>query len=177
MSYVQKCEHKLAHLMRFLGTAVLHLLFSLLKLVGFSNNVVYRPRCYTCWLHCLKNPLGTQPRENLGHVPWIESNTSKQGSFILSANIGSSRTREEESQCLLVNAPFVVVVQWLSCVRLSATPWTAACQASLSTTNFWGLLKLKSIESVMPSNHLILCCPLLLLRSVFPSILTILIIK
>ena len=69
MSYVEKHEHKLAHLMRFLGTTVLHLLFSLLKLVGFSNNVVYRPRHYTCWLHCLKNPLGTQPGKNLGHVP------------------------------------------------------------------------------------------------------------
>ena len=47
---------------------------------------------------------------------------------------------------------------------------SAACQASLSTTNFWSLLKLMSIESVMLSNHLILCCPLLLLPSVFPNI-------
>ena len=52
----------------------------------------------------------------------------------------------------------------------SAIPWTAACQASLSITNFWSLLKLMSIESVMPSNHLILCRPLLLLPSIFPSI-------
>ena len=52
----------------------------------------------------------------------------------------------------------------------SATAWTAACQASLSITNSWSLLKLMSIESVMPSNHLILCHPLLLLPSVFPSI-------
>ena len=51
--------------------------------------------------------------------------------------------------------------QSLSCVRLIATPWTAAHQASLSITNFWSLLKLMSIESVMPSNHLILCRPLL----------------
>jgi len=50
------------------------------------------------------------------------------------------------------------------------TPWTAARQASLSITNFWSLLKLMSIESVMPSNHLILYRPLLLLPSVFPSI-------
>ena len=50
------------------------------------------------------------------------------------------------------------------------TPWTAACQASLSFTISWSLLKLMSIESVMPSNHLILCCPLLLLPSIFPSI-------
>ena len=55
-------------------------------------------------------------------------------------------------------------------VRLFATPWTAARQASLSITNFRTLLKLMSIELVMPSNHLILCCPLLLLPSIFPSI-------
>ena len=62
------------------------------------------------------------------------------------------------------------LVQSLSRVRLFATPWTAACQASLSITNSWSLLKPVSIESVMPSNHLILCYPLLLLPSVFPSI-------
>ena len=50
------------------------------------------------------------------------------------------------------------------------TLWTAACQASLSITNSWTLLKLMFIDSVMPSNHLILCCPLLLLPSVSPSI-------
>ena len=61
-------------------------------------------------------------------------------------------------------------IQSLSRVRLSAAPWNAAGQASLSITNSWSLLKLKSIESVMPSNHLILCRPLLLLPSIFPSI-------
>ena len=61
-------------------------------------------------------------------------------------------------------------VQLLSHVRLFATPWTVACQGSLSNTNSWSLLKLMSIESVMPSNHLILCCPLLFLLSIFPSI-------
>ena len=61
-------------------------------------------------------------------------------------------------------------VQSFSHVRLFATPWTAACQASLSITNSWSLLKLMSIKLVMPSNHLILCCPLLLLPSIFPSI-------
>ena len=61
--------------------------------------------------------------------------------------------------------------QLLSCVQLFATPWTAACQArSLSITNSQSLLKLMSIKSVMPSNHLIFCCPLLLLPSIFPSI-------
>ena len=58
----------------------------------------------------------------------------------------------------------------LSHIRLFATPWTAACQASLSIANSWSLLKLMSIESVMPSDHLILCHPLFLLLSIFPSI-------
>ena len=53
---------------------------------------------------------------------------------------------------------------------LTVTPWTAACQTSLSFTISWSLLKLMSIKSVMPSNHLILCCPLFLLLSIFPSI-------
>ena len=61
-------------------------------------------------------------------------------------------------------------VQSLSHVRLFVTPWTAACQASLSITSSRSLLKLMSIESVMPSNHLILCCPLFLPPSIFPSI-------
>ena len=64
----------------------------------------------------------------------------------------------------------LVVVQSLSCVRLFAIPWTAAHQASLSFTISWSLLKLMSIESVMPFNPLILFCPLLLLPSIFPSI-------
>ena len=61
-------------------------------------------------------------------------------------------------------------VHSLSHVQLFVTPWTAALQASLSITNSRSLLKLTSIESVMPSSHLILCCPLLLLPSIFPSI-------
>ena len=59
-------------------------------------------------------------------------------------------------------------VQKLSRVRLFATPWIAACQASLSTTSSLSLFKLMSIESVIPSNHLILCCPLLLLSPIPP---------
>ena len=61
-------------------------------------------------------------------------------------------------------------VQLLSLIRLFATPWTAARQASLSITNIQSPPKPMSIESVMPSNHLILCCPLLLLPSIFPNI-------
>ena len=62
------------------------------------------------------------------------------------------------------------LVQFLSCVQLFATPWTTVHQPSLSIINSQSLLKLVSIESVMPSNHLILCHPLLLLPSIFPSI-------
>ena len=64
----------------------------------------------------------------------------------------------------------VTSVQLLGHIQLFATPWTAACQTSLSITNSQSLLKLMSIESMMPSNHLILCHPLLLLSSIFPSI-------
>ena len=71
-----------------------------------------------------------------------------------------------EILCILI----IVIVQRLSRVQLFVTPWTAAHQASLSFTNSRSLLKLMSIESVMPSNHLILCRPLLLLPSIFPGI-------
>ena len=71
------------------------------------------------------------------------------------------RVKKKNKQCS---------VQSLSCVRLFVTPWTAACQASLSITNSLSFLKFMSIESMMPSNHLILCHPLLLLPSIFPSI-------
>ena len=64
----------------------------------------------------------------------------------------------------------VVVVQLLSHVRLFVTPWTVACQASLSFTIFQSLLKLMPTESEIPSNHHVLCHPLLLLPSIFPSI-------
>ena len=72
--------------------------------------------------------------------------------------------------CRLLIAVQFSSVWSLSHVRLPAIPRTTACQASLSITNSWSLLKLMSIESVMPSNHLILCRPLLLLPSIFPSI-------
>ena len=70
-------------------------------------------------------------------------------------------------RCLL---KVIFVVQSLSCVLVFVTPWTAVCQVSLSSTVFRSLLKVMSIESVMPSNYLILCHPLLPLPSIFPSI-------
>ena len=81
---------------------------------------------------------------------------------------GRGREREGEGSASLPTTG--VVVQLLSHVPLFATPWSATLQASLSITNSWIMLRLMSIESVMPSNHLILCHPLLLLPSIFPSI-------
>ena len=63
-----------------------------------------------------------------------------------------------------------IIIKFSSVHLLFSTPWTVACQASLSITKSWSLLKLMSIESVMPSNHLILHCLLLLLPSIFPRI-------
>ena len=85
-------------------------------------------------------------------------------------------TREAYSSCseiittikpinILVTSTEFGSVQFLSCVQLFAAPWSAACQTSLSITNSWSLLRLTSIKSVIPSNHLILCHPLLLLPS------------
>ena len=68
------------------------------------------------------------------------------------------------------HVPTFDVFQLLSHASFFTTPWAAACQASLSFTISWSLLKLMSFELVIPSNHLILCCPLLLLPSIFPSI-------
>ena len=82
---------------------------------------------------------------------------------------GSSSQKNIDSTRYLSLNPFGSV-QLLNRVQLFATPWTASRQASLSITNSQSWLKLMSIELVMPSNHLILCCPLLLLPSIFPSI-------
>ena len=72
--------------------------------------------------------------------------------------------------CFLFYYNHWVVVQLVSHIRLFVTPWTAECQASLSFTVSQSLLKLVCIELVMPSNHLILCLPLVLPPSIFPSI-------
>ena len=75
-----------------------------------------------------------------------------------------------ETGCFYVLCVQLSSVQSLSCVQLFVTSWTTAHQASLSITNSWSLLRLTSIESLRPSSHLILCHPLLLLPSIFPSI-------
>jgi len=71
---------------------------------------------------------------------------------------------------LLLSKERNVIIPFSSVAQSCLTPWTAARQASLSITNSWSLLKLMSTELVMPSNHLNLCCPLLILPSIFPSI-------
>ena len=116
------------------------------------------PRQYSC----LENPMNRGAWWAVVHgatksQTWL-NNWVLNTHFIYSAAVGHSG-----------NFQFVVV-QLLSCIQLFATPWTEARQASLPFTVSQSLLKLTSIESVMPSNHLILCCPLLLLPSVFPSI-------
>ena len=83
--------------------------------------------------------------------------------------------KKESAFCNNVDEPRRLLVQFssvqsLSHVQLLATPWTAACQTSLSIANSWSLFRFISMESVMASNHLILCRHLLLLPSIFPSI-------
>ena len=126
----------------------------------------------------VKNPpaYAEDPRE-VGSIPGLgRSPGVGNGNPLRYSYLGHSTDREvwraavygaTESQTWLSTS--VVVVQALSCVQLFATPWTAARQVSLSFTNSRSLLKLMSIESVIP-NHLILCRPLLLLPSIFPSI-------
>ena len=101
----------------------------------------------------------TEPRGKTFQLPFTCLNVV---SVVLQLNY--SRLEDKLSSLLISS------IQSLSCVQLFATPWTAARQASLSNTNSWSLLKLMSIKSVMPSNHLIFCHPLLLLPSIFPSI-------
>ena len=85
---------------------------------------------------------------------------------------GKQKMRANLTHCLKISISTRLYgsVQSLSHVQLFVTPWTAARQASLSITNSQSLFKIISIESVVPSNHLILCCPLLLLPSIFSSI-------
>ena len=92
--------------------------------------------------------------------------TADQGPY--SQSYGFSR--DHVWMCKLDHKEYCQSIWLLSRVQVFATPWTAACQASLSITNFQSLLKLMSIEFVMPSNHLILCHPLFLPPSIFPSV-------
>ena len=106
--------------------------------------------------------LGAQRRASLSNYKYILQDKAQRDLFELSSAVLKS------FQSSIINFQFSSV-QSLSCVQLFATPWTAARQASLSVTNSWSLLKLMSIESVMPSNHLTLCHPLLLFLQSFPA--------
>ena len=101
---------------------------------------------YPLQYSCLENPWTEEP----GGVQYL----------------GSQRVRQDWA----TNTYTVSSVQLLSQVQLCVTPWTAAFQACLSITNSWNLFNRMSIKSVMPPNKLILCCPLLLLPSIFPTI-------
>ena len=140
---------------------VTDLFFSLLALVTLILLHLLSLICYPSTLRalCVANPL-CHPR--------------------LQFNVASSRKPEVRSDtpspwsptitpCLIFSMVQFSSVQLLSCVWLFVTPWTAARQASPSITNSKSLLKLTSVESVMPSNHLIFCHPLLLLPSIFPQ--------
>ena len=104
-------------------------------------------------------------------IPWTEEPGGLQsmGSQALNATQRLNH-RQDTYKNQYRNVKIIITAQFSHSVgSLSVTPWTAACQASPSITNSWSLLKLMSLESVMPSNHLILCRPLLL-PSIFPSI-------
>ena len=116
----------------------------------------------TAWLHYWLTTEGLSLWVEKNMAPKLDHSWYKRNSFRLL--IPSVTSLEWDD--LARSVQFSSVTQ----LCLFATSWTVACQVSLSITNSWSLLKLMSIESVMPSNHLILCRPLLLLPSIFHSI-------
>ena len=111
------------------------------------------------------NPWG---RKESDMTEWLNNNkyTGQQRLKVFREQMNHRADSERTPSCYVVSSS----VQLLSCMWLFATPWTAACHALLSITNSQSLLKLISIESVIPSNHLALYCPLLLQPSIVPSI-------
>ena len=120
---------------------------SRINFLSLINFIWILSSCTSCSGHISKS---TQARK------WITGVAVSEGR-------GSGKTETSVS-------PLFYSVQLLIHDQVFASPWTVACQASLSITISWSLFKLLSVESVMPSNHLTLCCPLLLLPSIFPSI-------
>ena len=117
------------------------------------------PRFWKCPIHAL--------------LKYFTGNLKKEALFISSLPVSlkvASGALCNHVRNLPESNPNISSVQSLSRVPLFVTPWIAACQASLSITNSWSSLRLTSIESVMPSSHLILCRPLLLLPPIPPSI-------
>ena len=124
--------------------------------------------CKLLTLACQRCESGSLPTA----FPYIQSLSTRTELWILLLSPSSDCSPRDTFYfvCIFTSTCFFHSVQSLSRVRLFATPWTAARQASLSITNSRSLLKLMSTEFVMPSNHLILCHPLLLPPSIFPSI-------
>ena len=120
-------------------------------------------------------PMPTHPPDPWGLFVAVHSDTASsgynaKGEIVRNYDNAWSKSQLNQRQWDQHHKVQFSSVQSLSRVRLFVTPWTAAHQASLSITNSWSPPKPMSIESVMPSNHLILCHPLLLLPSIFPSI-------
>ena len=116
------------------------------------------------WKDTLEKGMATHSSILTWRIPWTEE---PDGLY----SMGSQRVRRDwVTNTHAKQNIYFSSVQSLSRVRLFATPWTVAYQASLSITNSWSLPKLMFIESVMPSNHLIFCHPILLSPSIFPSI-------
>ena len=133
---------------------------------------------FTFHFHALKKEMATRSTVlawripgtgEPGRLPSMGSHRVRHNWSDLAAAASALVSAVYQSLNLLQNSLFIVVVQSLSHVQLFATPSILACQTSLSFTISQSLFKLMSIESVMPSNHLILCRPLLLLPSVFPT--------
>ena len=130
--------------------------------------------CVTQLFH-ITHLWGSEELSNFSKVIELESSKGRELSKLMPA---MQETRYPSRRGLLsMSCPTwgrgsagLSVVQSINCVRLFATPWTAAYQASLSFTISHSLLKLMSTETVMPPNHFIFCCPLFLLPSIFPSI-------
>ena len=126
---------------------------------------------FTFHFHALEKEMATHSSVLAWRIPGIKEpgGLPSMGSHRVGRDWRDLAAAAVSSMCAWALSLFSSV-QSLSRVWLFATPWTAARQDSPSITNSQGLLKLMSIESVMPSNHLILCCPLLLPPSIFPSI-------
>ena len=134
---------------------------------GCESSTIKKAECqgidaFELWLleKTLESPLGSkeiQPVHPKGDQPWVFI-----GRTDAEAEVPVLWPPDAKSHCCSLSSDQLFGTPW--------TPWTSACQASLSFAIFQSLLKLMSIESVMPSNHLILCHPLLLLLSILPSI-------
>ena len=124
------------------------------------------------WEDPLEKEMSTHSNILVWEIPWTEETGRLQsvGSERVGHNLATKPPLTTSAKSLYSSLVQFSSVQSLSHVRLFATPWTSACQASLSITNCQSPPKPMSTESVMPSNHLIPCHPLLLLPSIFPSI-------